>query len=329
MTDTPARRLLALTARYDEELVERTYDEDAVLHTPLGSYRGLEAIASERAEFHEAFSNTTAALHDEFDSEDSTRRCLRLRYRWRHSGTFRGHDPTGVAGEATETHCLTIRDGLITEQVAGVSTFQLPELLLVKLGLEFPWERHDPAPELLSASEAEIDSPGEADTVAKRFVVAFGARDPEGLDEVYAENVELYTPLGWPVSGRDALKAFADEFHAANPGLRIALHDEFYSADGRRACWRIRLHFQNSAPFYGNPPTGERGVMVETHAVTLEEGRIVRQVVGDCTFHMPRQELVAWKMDFPRDTPDPDDVLFTCSLADAGHGAYRGGRKGG
>jgi hypothetical protein len=129
-----------------------------------------------------------------------------------------------------------------------------------------------------------------------------------GLEAIYAEDVELCTPLGWPVQGRAALLAFVDQFHAANPGMRVALHDEFY-ADGR-ACWRVRLHFHNTGPFYGLPPTGDRGAMTETHSLTLRDGRIVRHVVGDNTFHMPYQELVEWRMDFPADTPDSDPELM-------------------
>ena len=45
--------------------------------------------------------------------------------------------------------------------------------------------------------------------------------------------------------------------------------------------------------------------MSETHAVRLRNGKIVEQFVGDNNFAMPAQELVAWRMDYPGDTPDP------------------------
>jgi ketosteroid isomerase-like protein len=143
------------------------------------------------------------------------------------------------------------------------------------------------------------------ETIARRFVLAFGARDMAGLDDVYDPEVVLYTPLAWPIRGRDALKEFVEQFHVANPGLRVTLHDEFGSADGSRACFRFVIHFHNTGPFYGNPPTGERGTMSETHAVRLRDGKIVEQFVGDNNFSMPHQELVTWGMDFPRETPDP------------------------
>ena len=137
--------------------------------------------------------------------------------------------------------------------------------------------------------------------------------DQAVLDEIYDPEVLLYTPLGWPISGLDALKDFVGQFHAANPGLRVTLHDEFESADGTRACFRFVIHFHNTGPFYGNPPTGERGTMSETHAVRLRDGRIAEQFVGDNNFSMPHQELVTWKMDFPRDTPDPNPVIAEAS----------------
>jgi hypothetical protein len=58
---------------------------------------------------------------------------------------------------------------------------------------------------------------------------------------------------------------------------------------------------------------GERGTMSETHALRLRDGKIVEQFVGDNNFAVPYQELVAWKMDFPRDTPDPSPVIAEAS----------------
>jgi uncharacterized protein YciI len=154
----------------------------------------------------------------------------------------------------------------------------------------------------------EFDS-RDGESTARRFVRALGTNDATLLDEIYDPEVLLYTPLGWPIRRRDALKDFVSQFHLANPGLRVTLHDEFESADGTRACFRFVIHFHNTGPFYGNPPTGERGTMSETHAVRLHGGRIVEQFVGDNNFSMPHQELVTWGMDFPRDTPDPSPVI--------------------
>jgi SnoaL-like domain len=151
------------------------------------------------------------------------------------------------------------------------------------------------------------------ETLAERFVRALGTNDQVLLDEVYDADVVLYTPLEWPVRGLPAVKEFVGQFHDAYPGLRVTLHDEFSSADGERVCFRFVIHFQNTGPFYGNPPTGERGTMSETHAVRLRDGKIVEQFVGDNTFSMPYQELVVWQMQFPRETPDPNQVIVEAS----------------
>ena len=282
------------------------YAADAVLWTPLtGPLRGREAIGGYFGELHGAFPGMRVTVHDEFGSPDGNRACIRMHLDWRNTGSFRGHHPTGRAGDMVETHSFRLDGGQVTEQVAGVSSFQVPRVFLADWGLEFPREAADPAPEIMSAAPGEAPAAAAGASLARRFADAFGRRDTAALNELYGGDVALYTPLAWPVRGRDALTSFALEFHTANPGLRIALHDEFYSADGTRACWRIRLHYHNTAPFYGNPPTGETGVMTETHAVRIAGGRITEHFVGDNAFHMPHQELVTWQMPFPEDTPDP------------------------
>jgi ketosteroid isomerase-like protein len=262
------------------------YADDAVLHTPLGRFDGRDAIAAYHAEQRERFPGLRSALHDRFTSADGTRACFRLRLSW-------------DGGTSAETHSVRLAGGAVTEQIVGISTFDMAKVLLVDLGIDFPRDLPDPSPEI----------PADGTTLARRFVRAFDARDLGAFDDLFTPDTEVYTPLGWPVAGRDAVKAFVDEFHASNPGLRVRLHDEFASADGTRVCWRIRLHFHNTEPFFGNPPTGEEGVMPETHAITLRDGRIARLVVGDNGFAMPHQELVTWRMDFPAGTRDPDPEI--------------------
>ncbi len=142
-------------------------------------------------------------------------------------------------------------------------------------------------------------------TIAQRFVEAYGGRDAEALDRLYADDVVLYSPVAWPVRGKDALKAFVDGFHTAFPRLRVALHDEFYSADGTRGCFRFVLHWHHTGAFFGYPPTGRRGTMTETHSIRISDDLIVEQFVGDNTFQMPHLDLVVLGIEFPQETPDP------------------------
>lgn len=155
-------------------------------------------------------------------------------------------------------------------------------------------------------------------TPAQRFVQAYGSGKPAAFDELYHPDVVFHGTLAWPLLGLEALKAFAQEFHAMNPGLEVALHDEFYSADGTRSSMRFALHWHNTGPFYGKPPTGKRGVQVETHTMTLREGRIVEQMQGGNNFSLAWVEIVDLQMPWPADTPDPQPEILRVGAGGAG-----------
>jgi 8-hydroxy-5-deazaflavin:NADPH oxidoreductase len=161
-------------------------------------------------------------------------------------------------------------------------------------------------------------APNEGPSFVQRYIQAFGRADFEALRAFYDDDVVFYTPLAWGTRGWEPLRQFIAEFHQAYPGLTVTLHDEFYSADGARACFRFVLHWHHAGVFFGNPPTGERGTMSETHSIHIRDGRIVEQWVGDNSFQMPYQELVQFGMDFPRDTPDPRPAIITVTAPTAG-----------
>jgi hypothetical protein len=309
-TPSFGKRFLDTLADMSAHAFGGLYADAAVLYTPLaGASRGRAAIKGYFDELRSGFPGLRVALHDEFTSADGGRASVRLHLDWQNTGSFRDQPATGQRGESAETHSFRFEEGLVVEHFLGVSSFQMPKLFLVDLRLEFPREIPDPALEILSRAPEEPRATDEHASLAQRFTDAFGRREVAALRELYAEDVVLYTPLGWPVEGREALESFALEFHAANPGMRIALHDEFYSADGARACWRIRLHYHNTEAFYGNQATGDAGTMTETHLLRVADDRIVEHVVGDNTFHMPYQELVLWRMPFPETTPDPSPEI--------------------
>src|SRR5258708_33859592 len=77
------------------------------------------------------------------------------------------------------------------------------------------------------------------------FLASFGKRDRTRLDEFYSADAVVYTPLTGPLRGRGAIWDYFSELHHAFPGLRVALHDEFGSADGTRRCIRAQLAWRN------------------------------------------------------------------------------------
>jgi hypothetical protein len=101
------------------------YADDAVLYSPLGRFEGVAAIEDQLAEQRARFPGLRAAVHDRFTSADGTRACFRTRLSW-------------DGGSSAETHSIRQAGGHVTEQITGVSTFDMAKVLLVDLGLDFP-----------------------------------------------------------------------------------------------------------------------------------------------------------------------------------------------
>lgn len=149
------------------------------------------------------------------------------------------------------------------------------------------------------------------DTVAQRFVKAFGANDADAFCSVLAEDVVFYGGLAWGLEGRDNLTSFAEEFHKGMPGMRVALHDEFYNSTGSRGQFRINLHYHNTGNFMGNPPTGKSGVSIETFTVTIDKGQITEIIQAGNTLPLAAIELIDFGMEFPTETVDPDRLILS------------------
>jgi predicted ester cyclase len=292
----------------DQQALASVYDEAVRVCGILGQVQGRAHLTHLLQTVLQAFPDPLISLHEVFADATGYRMALRHHIVWQHLGAGFGRAPTGQRGVLVLTSMLRLQNSKITEQVLGFATFDLPHLLLMDWGLAVP-EVRDPAPELIGAVPGDPAVNPADRTLAERFVRAFGARDLTVLETLYHPDVELYTPLGWPLRGWKTVREFVEQFHTANPGMRVGLHDYFASADGQKLCWRIRLHFHNTGTFYGNPPTGDRGEMMESHFITLKEGKIYRQIVGDGGLQLPKGELVDWKMAFPRQVADPDPAI--------------------
>ena len=95
------------------------------------------------------------------------------------------------------------------------------------------------------------------------------------------------------------------------PGMRIALHDEFYNAAGTRGLFRINIHYHNTGVYMGNPPTGKSGVSIGSFTITIDDGLIVEVVYANNTLSLPAMELIDLGMDFPTDTVDPAELILS------------------
>jgi predicted ester cyclase len=150
-----------------------------------------------------------------------------------------------------------------------------------------------------------------SDTFGARYLQALATADYETLDELYADDVVFYTPFRRADTGPAFIKTFLAAFHQAHPGLTATLHDEFTDAGGTRVALRLSIHWHNTGPFLGLPPTGARGVESEIHTFTLREGRIVEQWVAHNTLTLTRQQLIEWKLPLPDDDTDPAPAIVT------------------
>lgn len=280
----------------DVEQIARWYHPDARSYGPLTwPEAGAEAIAASLARSAARLDGLTVELHDVFANAAGDRAALRLVRRWS-QGTNRR--------SAIETRYLRLADGLIVEEFAGPNTFQLADLELNDWGLAPADTSIDPNPEILAASPTEV-SGKRPESIPERFVNAFGRNDPGALLALYDQRFTLYSPIAWGLPGRDPLRPFVEQFHQGFPGLRLALLDQFPSADGTRVAFRFGMRWHNTGTFFGHPPTGDRGTHAEFHSLRLVDGQIVEQIVTDISYGIPKYELTVWHRQYPADTEDP------------------------
>jgi ketosteroid isomerase-like protein len=291
-----ARQYVQALASADAQQIARWYHPDARSYGPLAWPRqGAAAIAAGLAGTATRLDRLETELHDVFADDAGDRAALRLTRRW---------SQDGIRRSAIETRYLRLAGGQITEEFAGPNSFQIADLELNAWGLAPADTSVDPYPEILAASPTE--STGKhPQTIPERFVDAFGRNDPDALLALYTEQLTLYSPIAWGVTGQDPLRSFVQQFHQGFPGLRLALLDQFASADGTRVALRFGMRYHNTGTFFGLPPTGAHGTHGEFHSLRLVDGRIAEQVVTDVSYGIPKYELTVWHREYPQNTEDP------------------------
>lgn len=150
-------------------------------------------------------------------------------------------------------------------------------------------------------------------TPGQKFIEGFGNNNIELLKEVLAKDVKFYGTLAWGIQGSDNVINFAAEFQKGLPGMKVVLHDEFYNAEGTRGNIRMHLYFDNQGIFMGNKPTGKSGESVESFTLKIKDNQITEIVQSGNTFPLAAIELIDFKMDYPRNTPDPEKAILSAS----------------
>jgi hypothetical protein len=156
-------------------------------------------------------------------------------------------------------------------------------------------------------------------TPGQKFIEGFGNNNIELLKEVLAKDVKFYGTLAWGIQGSDNLISFAAEFHKGLPGMKVVLHDEFYNAEGTRGNIRMHLFFENQGIFMGNKPTGKSGESVESFTLKIKDNKITEIVQSGNTFPLAAIELIDFKMDYPKDTPDPEKAILSASIKEVAY----------
>lgn len=118
---------------------------------------------------------------------------------------------------------------------------------------------------------------------------AFQRGELDRWDAIVADDVVTNSSASFGVKGRQALKAWANEFLVAF-APRIDLVDEIDAIDARgngRGVVTFNLNWKHVKPFFNLlQPTGRTGTSVENLILTVRNGKVVRMEVADTTLDL-------------------------------------------
>lgn len=138
--------------------------------------------------------------------------------------------------------------------------------------------------------------------MTREFYEAFQRAEFGRWDPIADQDMQINTPLGFGVSGLQALKDFAGQLHDLS--YRIDLVDEHLALDERgtgRGFITFCLNWKHTKVFLGFEPTGREGISVETLVFTITENRITRIDVSENTLDLVMYESeLGW--------PIPDNI---------------------
>jgi len=97
----------------DLDAIDEIFAEDVVTHTPMGEFRGPEAIKEMYEQEGGAFSDSTETIHDFIAEGDTV--AMRLTEHGTHDGEFMGIEPTGKEYEIQTMAFFRLEDGKVAE----------------------------------------------------------------------------------------------------------------------------------------------------------------------------------------------------------------------
>ena len=97
----------------DLDAIDEIFAEDVVAYTPMGEFRGPEAIKEMYEQEGRAFSDSTETIHDFIAEGDTV--AMRLTEHGIHDGEFMGIEPTGKEYEIQTMAFFHLQDGKVAE----------------------------------------------------------------------------------------------------------------------------------------------------------------------------------------------------------------------
>lgn len=97
----------------DLDAIDEIFAEDVVTHTPMGEFRGPEAIREMYESDSKGFSDSTETIHTVIAEGDTV--AMRLTENGTHDGAFMGIEPTGTEFEIQTMAFFRLEDGEVAE----------------------------------------------------------------------------------------------------------------------------------------------------------------------------------------------------------------------
>jgi SnoaL-like domain len=139
-------------------------------------------------------------------------------------------------------------------------------------------------------------------TITDTIYEAFQRAEFDRWDQVISDDVEINSPAGYGMRGRQLLKDWASNF--VHLGWRIDLVDEHLALDQSgtgRGFITFLLNWKHTKDFLGLAPTGREGTSVETMLLTIANGKVTRIDVASNTV-----DLVIYE--YERGWPMPHNI---------------------